>query len=133
MTKIEKIPLSKVDDVKSKIMEHLEPLGAELGLSFEIGGATCDPNQMYFHSKLTVSVGNKEDQEKRQFNKYCSLFGLEPSDYGRDFRSGGRNFKLIGFNLRASKMPIIARNEQGVEYKFTETAIKPFQKEKSNV
>ena len=40
------------------------------------------------------------------FEVLAPLFGLEPSDYGRTFKSGGERHRIVGINPNRPKYPI---------------------------
>lgn len=81
-----------------------------------------------FTTKLTVTSNEtiSEDFERKEFEKYCSAYGLKKEDYGRTFRNGGKEYKLIGFELSRPKYCIKVRGEDGKVGFFTEYAILGF-------
>ena len=78
--------------------------------------------------KLTLEVNKKEVAgkpfEQAQFEKYCLMFGFKPEDYGKQFVSNGKMFTITGFNLKAHKMPVLAKSIDGKGYKFPESTVK---------
>jgi hypothetical protein len=59
-----------------------------------------------------------------EFEKYCILFGLEPKDYNRQFKSNGTVFTIYGLNLKAKTMPVLARTTDGRGFKFGAETVK---------
>lgn len=56
---------------------------------------------------------------------YCSMFGLRPDDWGREFQMGGITYTLHGINPKRTTYPISAQ-KLGTDrlYKFTAQTIK---------
>lgn len=73
---------------------------------------------------LDVEVTKKEVNgtsfEQAEFEKYCFLYNLKPEHYNKSFKSSGKSYNIIGFKPNRPKFPIIAKSEDGKQYKFTE-------------
>lgn len=70
--------------------------------------------------RFTVEgVRNQEgkDTERVLFEKHCLSFGVSPSDYRKELTMGGKKYKLIGFNPRARKFPLLLEGENGEKMK----------------
>ena len=98
-------------------------LNEHLPYTFVVGHGTYSTEQATF--KLEIhEAGDMEEVRKKEFNKYCKLFGVTPEDYGRTMRMGIKRFKLIGFKLNAPKYPVLGEDPDGTVYKLTETYLK---------
>ena len=49
------------------------------------------------------------DREQAEFERHCGLFRLAPTHYKARFMAQGREFELVGFELKRSKFPFRAR------------------------
>ena len=72
-----------------------------------------------------VNNQNGEDGKKILFEKYCSLYGFEKSDYEREFNMDNKRFKLVGFNPNSPKnnCTIVCINNDAA-YKCNDSVIK---------
>jgi len=73
-----------------------------------------------FRVGIPMADGAIFSHEKTLFEALAPSFGLEPSDYGRTFRTGGDAFRLTAINPNRPKYPISAeRIADGRGFKFT--------------
>ncbi len=75
------------------------------GLSVE-GGELSDIDLRHsfnigFRVGIPMADGAIYSPDKAMFEVLARHFGLEPSDYGRTFRSGGDLHRIVGINPRA--------------------------------
>ena len=61
--------------------------------------------------------------EQAMFNKYCMLFGLKVSDYGRKFVTHGRTFTISNIKPNKRKYPIVAKSDRGTSYIFEASTV----------
>lgn len=74
---------------------------------------------IHFRVGIPMADGALFSQEKTLFEALAASFGLEPSDYGRTFRTGGDAFRLKAINPNRPKYPISAeRLADGRGFKF---------------
>ena len=79
-----------------------------------------------FNLKLEVTkkdIGGKTF-EQVEFEKHCIMYGLKPEHYKKEFTMNGEKFAITGFKPRATKMPILAVNQEGKSYKFRADIVK---------
>ena len=73
-----------------------------------------------FRVGIPMADGALFSHEKTLFEALAPNFGLDPSDYGRTFRTGGEAFRLTAINPNRPKYPISAeRIADGRGFKFT--------------
>ena len=101
--------------ISAKAKAALETVAEELGLEVEVQGGRFDPVAGTYRPKIEFAIPGAE---KREFELSARLFGFEPSDYMREFTSGGKKYRLVGFNHRARSMPYLAKSADGRNYKF---------------
>src|SRR5271157_1557244 len=65
---------------------------------------------------------------KADFQRYASVFGLKPEQWGATIKSGAESYKLVGLKPKAPKRPVLAQSmRDGKIYILTESAIAPLQ------
>jgi len=73
-----------------------------------------------FRVGIPMADGLLFSQDKALFEALAPSFGLEPSDHGRTFRTGGELFRITAINPNRPKYPISAeRVADGRSYKFS--------------
>lgn len=111
MSMYQSFDASSVQVMRKAIEVALEPLGKQFGMEFSVG------NIKYTAAKLNADVscviGAKEDYDKTTFEKLCSRFGLKPHHYNQEFEYAGKKYRVIGFNTKAPKYPIKAKDSSG--------------------
>lgn len=58
-----------------------------------------------FTMKMKVVKNSTENGDGRKllFERYCKMYGFEPTDYERVFYNASKGYKLVGFNLKSPK------------------------------
>lgn len=119
--KIEKFDPPTVKRIAQIAHEAAAAALAEHGLSVAYAGGTYDVDQFTVKLKITPAGA---DPEKADFERNAWALGLQPGDYGREFRAGGRRYKLVGVNLRRSKFPLSAVDlDTGKRYKLARSML----------
>jgi hypothetical protein len=73
-----------------------------------------------FRVGIPLPDGSLFSHDKALFDVLAPSFGLEPSDHGRIFRTGGEAFRIIAINPNRPKYPVSAeRLADGRGYKFS--------------
>lgn len=109
---------------RMEIEEALKGVAEKHNITIHAGNIKYTENDF----KLTLEVAKKEingqSYEQAQFEKYCMMFGFKPKDYKKTFAMNGKIFTITGFNLKAHKMPILAKGNDGKGYKFACDTVK---------
>lgn len=106
--------------LSAEVEKALAEVAKRHGLTVAVKGGTYDSGM--YRPKVEFST---DDRESAEFTKYAHLFGLAPEDFGREFVSGGRTFKISGLAMRSSVRPILAVEvATGRTFKFTDDAVK---------
>jgi len=121
--KIEVMDKASVKALSGAVAQALSAVAEEYGIQFKSKGGKYDPTTGTFSPKVEFSL---EDSGARAFAQDVRAFSwLSVSDYGRKFTSGGREFTLVGLNLRAPKFPIKALDSgDGKTYRMTEASLR---------
>ena len=82
-----------------------------------------------FKVGIPMPDGSLFSHEKALFDVLAPSFELDPSDYGRTFRTGGEAFRITAINPNRPKYPISAeRLADGRSYKFSAENVAAFLK-----
>ncbi len=106
-------------DVGAAVEEALAEVAEKFGLTVEVRGGSYDATS--FRPKVEFKTAGAAEDE---FRTYAQMFGLDPDDFGRDFVSKGRHFRISGLATRSHTYPILATEiASGKVYKFTSEGI----------
>lgn len=108
--------------------EAVEAVQAALGdaVHVERGRVTYDDNAVTMKivvSRVDAETGEAMTPARRDFERYCGIFGLEPGDLGATFKSRGRTYTIVGLKTRARTYPILAERDDGQSFKFPADAV----------
>jgi hypothetical protein len=118
--KITKLDSHQVKEIRKQVNAGLVELGERLGLKINAGNASYSNNEITFKLACTIEGFNPD---KEDFETYCYMFDLKPSDYGKPFRANGRSFLLVGIKPNRPKYPIIGEDSGGKRFKFQERVV----------
>ena len=118
----------KALQIRSQVIGDLAALCDERGLALAVVG-TVKYGPTYVTINLTLSEigvgGTVQSPEAEDFARFATLDDVPKSALGRTFVVAGAEFKLTGYNHRATKSPYLAtRLSDGKRFKFTPAAIR---------
>lgn len=128
-TKITKFDRATVRQILAECEEALRPVAEKHGLTLDRKGKTYYQDALPVMFQLLITKldedGNVLTADAKAFQQQAFLYGLEPSDLGREFRSRGDTFRITGLRPRSRKYPILAENvKTGKTYKFHAETVK---------
>lgn len=105
-------------EIRTCLQKHFDDIKKETGIDFSIGNIRFEPDN--FTTTLTgkVNAGSKEEENQKEWNKYCRNFGLMPDWFGKEFQSGGKVFVIYGIKKYADTRPVLAYLKQDPSKKF---------------
>ena len=109
---------ANMDTIRAEAQAALDAISAAHGITLKMGNIRYDPDRLSFTSKIEANIGSKADKAKNEWDKYCSMYGGKPGDFGRQFKTRHGNCTIIGINPRAKKYPIDAQAPDGSKYGF---------------
>jgi hypothetical protein len=113
--------------IRKEIDEVLAVVAANHGISIEGGNITYQSDK--FTIKLTATInkpGAVTGAAAADFERYCGIYGLVPSDLGRSFMSNGNTYKLVGLKMKNRKYPFIGERSDGKRFKFSPDQVRRF-------
>lgn len=107
-------------EIGDALQAALQPVAEQFGLTVEIRGGTFDAQS--FKPKIEFKTADADEQD---FRTYADMYGLDPDDFGREFTSQGKRFKVSGLAHRSRVRPILC-TEISIDrvYKFTVEGVK---------
>lgn len=110
--------------LRRDLMTACQQVAETHGLTAE-GGELSDIDLRHgfdiaFRVGIPMEDGSLFSHDKLMFEALAGSFGLEPSDYGRTFRTDGHAFRITAINPNRPRYPISAeRIADGRGYKFS--------------
>ncbi len=106
---------STARDIGIAVEEALAEVAEKYGLTVEVRGGSYDSTS--FRPKVEFKTAGAAEDE---FRTYATMYGLEPDDFGKEFTSKGRKFRISGLATRSRTYPILATDiASSKTYKFT--------------
>ncbi len=100
------------------------------GLTVTLGDASYNAHSVTIKTTATVTLdglpeGVPQTPEAADFLQYAEEYGLKTTDLGRVFKSGTREYRIVGLKPKNHSLPIIAEDKQSNrQYKFYASDIK---------
>ena len=110
-----------LDTLRAAINAALKPVGEAQGVSLELGTMTYSPTQAT--TRLTIRTLGGEP-EADDFNRLAHLYGLEPTDLGKQVELDGVLGTIVGLKPRARRFPILLRRADGTEVTATAVGVR---------
>ena len=108
-----------VRSIAAETQMALQDVATKYGLTVKVGGGRFDPEAGTYTPKVSFQ---SEDTAAIEWSRYAVEFGVKPEDFGRNITLQGRQFQLVGINVRAPKFPFLGESG-GKVYKLTEAAV----------
>jgi hypothetical protein len=122
LTKFDKETIRKL---RVEMDEVLKTLADKYGIQIKAGNATFSENLVTL--KVDCSIlkdGKAVTKEAEAFLAYAKIIGLDPSDLGREFSLNNKTYKVLGFQPRKEKFPMICEDtKSGKMYRLPEDSV----------
>lgn len=110
-TQITKFDRKACATVEQGAMEALAAYAKTLGLVVEREGAGMfGRDGSFFQFKVKFTAGGEagvEEAKRKSFALNATIYGLDEKHFGQVFKAGSRTVKVVGFNTRSRKYPIM--------------------------
>lgn len=112
------------EEIQTLMLEACQKVAADHGLVVESAGWRGLDTGFAFEPVFRVSVpasdGTAFNLEQDRFEFLAEHYGLQPSDFGREFRTGSERFRITGIDPKRPRYPISAeRIPDRRGFKFT--------------
>ena len=132
---IDSIDRSTLKMILEEAREALAVVADKHGLVLERKHCTYSSTEAPVAFKFVVPQRTEDGEainpKETEFRKFAALYGLEPDDYGKMFRTFNGVYRVCGIKPKARKYPVLGRNiDTGKTYKFrAEQVVTGLQKE----
>jgi hypothetical protein len=112
--------------LRPELEEALADVCAKHGITAKIGNASFTNLECKFQLILELDGANEAKSAAKQadFERYATLYGLEPNDFGKPFLSNGVLYSITGISHNRPKFPIDAIRHDGRKFKFPASTVK---------
>ena len=86
-------------DFKTAVLD----LEKNYGIRIEAGKISYTKDSFSMSVTAIVSSGDKEEDQKREFEKLCARYGFIKKNYGAEFLHQGKTYRFIGFDSHNRK------------------------------
>ena len=105
---------------RDEVNDALKPLIEKYGIDITIGTISFNSDTFSIPLKgKALDASGTAVADTNNFQRYCTLFGLEPGDLGRKFMSRGETYEIIGVSPNRPKYPIDVMRSDGKRFKYT--------------
>ena len=107
----------KLETIRKDMKMALSMVEATHNLEFNIGKITYSSHT--FRVSLEAAIGKNGEEAnlaQTKWDKECYGFGLTRADYGKRFESNGKFYTIVDIRPRATKRPIVVKDDQGTEF-----------------
>lgn len=107
------ITASLLKDLRGDLDAALATVGQKHGVTLKGMNATYDREGTKATLKVEIRAilsGQVVDPKVTAFNRYCTLYGLKPTDLGATLRMRGDLLKITGLDTNRKKYPVYCEN-----------------------
>jgi len=110
----------KAKAIRESLDKVLADVAKEHGVEIVVGRGTFGP----FNATFKLEVAEKDTKgtaltrEAQEFQMFAERFGFHKNDLGAKFSVSGRSYTLMGLSIRSSRLPILAKRDDGKVFKF---------------
>lgn len=116
-------------NLRADFANAVKELESKYNIKIELGSGKFDDSSATFKLNVTGSGENGKviDSKANDFMRYCEVFGLEKSDFGKSFHNMNGTYEICGIKPSCYKFPILAK-KNGKIYKFPADMVKVYLK-----
>ena len=122
--RITRLTPAACEEIQTRMLEVCRKIAEDHGLVIEGAGWRGMDTGFSFEPVFRVSIpasdGTAFNLEKDRFEFLAEHYGLQPSDFGREFRADSERFRITGIDPKRPRYPISAeRIPDRRGFKFT--------------
>lgn len=118
---IQRLDRQNVRLIRDRMQAALNTVATDLGLRIDLGRITFNTMDFTFRGTSTVINTSQSpiEQAQTEWDRHCTAYGLQSSDYGKRVYCNHKNYTLIGFKTgRRSHYPILAKRDDGRTFRL---------------
>lgn len=105
--------------LRPELEKALADVCAKHGITATIGSGSFTESECKFRLILNLEGSEaKTKVDSATFERYATLYGLEPTDLGKSFMVSGNWYKVTGISPSRPKFPIDGERLDGRKFKF---------------
>jgi hypothetical protein len=112
--------------LRPELETALADVCAKHGITARIGNASFTELECKFQLILELEGVDEAKSTSRQadFERYATLYGLEPTDFGKNFLVNGVLYSITGISPNRPKFPVDGVRHDGRKFKFPALTVK---------
>ena len=134
---IQTLDKNNLELLRKEINQSLSEIGKRHGIKMEVGKGSYTVYNATMKVEIAVisNDGVVKSKERIAYLRNCSLYGLKPEWLDKSFVTSylGEKYKIVGFNARAHKQPVICAREDGKLFKFSTQSVKLYREGSINL
>ncbi len=98
-----------LNTLRNELNKAVDTVAKKHGLTISFGNATYEKLTATFKVELGFAASEDYDPEKILWEQNCTIYGLQPDDYGKDisFPGNTHHYTICGFNPKGKKNKVI--------------------------
>lgn len=114
-----------IRNLRDELQTHLDAISAEIGYKLTLGNASFGATVTFKLEAAPMDMnGDATSKTAEDFKRGAYLFGLQPTDLGREFIANGARYKVTGLAIKSRRFPILVEREDGKVFKFPAETVK---------
>jgi len=115
-----------IRSLRPELEKALADVCAKHGFTARIGSGSFSDFECKFQLILELDGAGEAKSTAKQadFERYATLYGLEPTDLGKTFLVGGSLYSITGISPNRPKFPIDGVRHDGRKFKFPAMTVK---------
>ncbi len=98
---------------RNEVNEALKEISNKYNIDLKAGNITYTNNSFTCKLEAKAKEIDGKSYEQIEFEKYCMIYNLKPTDYNKLIQYCGNTYILVGFKPRSGKYPILAKKDDG--------------------
>jgi len=118
------IEKTRLKDLRGDMDKALKSVGEKYGINFDVGRMVYSDDTIKVNVEGATTSGPGSTVIEKDFLKSCRMYGFQPTDLGRTFRTHNGVYCIKGIKTRNRKYPLIAeRVLDGKSFKFAPDSV----------
>lgn len=122
---IDRFTKENLRQLRSRLDPVLAEIGKEFGINLTSGNISFSVGEFTLKVKGMATSAEAQADRQESHRRMASIMGLDPALLGKVFTHKGHQVKIVGFDPRKPKFPVICDDlTTGKSMKYTEASIR---------